>query len=187
MKLLYEGPDAVNGRGVCPHCDYPSYFKMATSLNTSYIRSIENISCVAECQNCGGPILLVGFKDSHSGSYEYWAHYPEGKPNESIPDEIPKEIGEDFKEALRCQFVKAYKATAIMCRRALQSSCQELGADDDRLASQIDDLAEKGKITVALKDMAHRGSVNKCVNRHQAAFSSVTWLTGTPLTYWAPW
>ena len=31
------------------------------------------------------------------------------------------------------------------------------------------------------------GSVNKCVNRHQAAFSSVTWLTGTPLTYWAPW
>ena len=32
-----------------------------------------------------------------------------------------------------------------------------------------------------------RGSVNKCVNRHQAAFSSVTWLTGTPLAYWAPW
>ena len=28
-----------------------------------------------------------------------------------------------------------------------------------------------------------RGSVNKCVNRHQAAFSSVTWLTGTPLTW----
>ena len=32
-----------------------------------------------------------------------------------------------------------------------------------------------------------RGSVNKCVNRHQAAFSWVTWLTGTPLAYWAPW
>ena len=32
-----------------------------------------------------------------------------------------------------------------------------------------------------------RGSVNKCVNRHQAAFSWVTGLTGTPLTYWAPW
>ena len=31
------------------------------------------------------------------------------------------------------------------------------------------------------------GSVNKCVNRHQAAFSWVTGLTGTPLTYWAPW
>ena len=34
---------------------------------------------------------------------------------------------------------------------------------------------------------AYRGSVNKCVNRHQAAFSWVTGLTGTPLTYWAPW
>ncbi len=33
----------------------------------------------------------------------------------------------------------------------------------------------------------HGGSVNKCVNRHQAAFSWVTGLTGTPLTYWAPW
>ena len=31
------------------------------------------------------------------------------------------------------------------------------------------------------------GSVNKCVNRHQAAFSWVTGLTGTPLTYWVPW
>ena len=33
----------------------------------------------------------------------------------------------------------------------------------------------------------YRGSVNKCVNRHQAAFSWVTWLSGTPLAYWAPW
>ena len=29
--------------------------------------------------------------------------------------------------------------------------------------------------------------VNRCVKKAQAAFSSGTWLTGTPLTYSAPW
>ena len=40
---------------------------------------------------------------------------------------------------------------------------------------------------LSITQIYSRGSVNKCVNRHQAAFSWVTWLTGTPLAYWAPW
>ena len=48
-------------------------------------------------------------------------------------------------------------------------------------------IADADGLTSPTYTYQWRGSVNKCVNRHQAAFSSVTWLTGTPLAYWAPW
>ena len=121
---------------------------------------------VAECQNCLHAILLVGVRYRNSSTYEYSAHYPAGKPNDIIPDEIPQRIGEDFKEALRCQFVDAHRATATMCRRALQASCQELGADGDYLIKQIDDLAKKGKITAALMEMAHTVRLTGNVGAH---------------------
>ena len=146
---------AINGRGVCPHCNYPSYFKMEGSAQICERGSVYYIRCITECQNCHDPILLIGKRTNSHFPYDYSEHFPIGKPNESIPDEIPEIIGTDFKEALRCQFVNAHRATATMCRRALQSSCQDLGADGDRLVDQIDDLAQKGSITRALQDMAH--------------------------------
>lgn len=146
---------AINGRGICPHCNYPSYFRMAGEPQVYQLDSFENIRCIGECQNCREAILLVGKRRYASVPYEYCGHYPIGKPNESIPDEIPEIIGIDFKEALRCQFVNAHRATATMCRRALQSSCQDLGSAGNRLVDQIDDLAQKGSITRALQDMAH--------------------------------
>jgi hypothetical protein len=54
-----------------------------------------------------------------------------------------------FSEALRCQSVKAYNATLEMCRRALDSSCLQLGADPKlgTLQKMIDWLYSQGKIT----------------------------------------
>jgi hypothetical protein len=86
----------------------------------------------------------------------YREHYPIGKPNDDVAKEIPSHIAADFKEALRCRFVEAHNATAEMCRRAVQASCHQLGAPDDKLVKQIDWLAQQGTITNPLKEMAHR-------------------------------
>ena len=56
-----------------------------------------------------------------------------------------------------------------------------------KVTLDIEALKKAGGTTVVHNHMPVGGSVNKCVNRHQAAFSWVTGLTGTPLTYWAPW
>jgi hypothetical protein len=37
----------------------------------------------------------------------------------------------------------------------LQASCKDFAAEGKNLINQIDDLASKGKITIALRDMAH--------------------------------
>ena len=164
MKIIRQSADKFDARGVCPHCNYPSYFQMVTNLQTRLLGITRYMRCVAECQNCQHAILLVG--RGSGDTFQYSSHYPAGKPNDILPDEIPQRIGEDFKEALRCQFVDAHRATATMCRRALQASCQELGADGDRLIKQIDDLATKGKITAALTEMAHTVRLTGNIGAH---------------------
>ena len=83
------------------------------------------------------------------------AVYPLGKPSDSVAPEVPALITSDFKEALRCLWIEAFKATVAMCRRALQAACVELKAKDVNLVEQIDDLAAKGVITEPLRQMAH--------------------------------
>jgi hypothetical protein len=43
-----------------------------------------------------------------------------------------------------------------MCRRAVQSSCDDLKAEGRDLYNQIDDLAKKGIITEPLRQLAHK-------------------------------
>ena len=154
MEAIHKSSGHFDGRGVCPHCDFPSYFTMQ-AYTTVTLKDVVEIRSIVECQNCREPILLVVTRCDSRSSYRYSAHYPSGKPNEIVSGEIPDGISADFKEALRCQFVNAYRATATMCRRALQSSCQDLGAVGDHLVHQIEDLAKQGKITAALHEMAH--------------------------------
>jgi hypothetical protein len=97
-------------------------------------------------------------QDHDDRGYRYEAHYPLGTPDDKVADEIPRDIASDFSEALRCQSVKAYNATLEMCRRALESSCLQLGADPKlgTLQKMIDWVYSQGKITSPLKDMAHK-------------------------------
>jgi hypothetical protein len=110
----------------------------------------------ARCIACNEYILGILAKDSHD-CWIYQIHFPLGKPNDDVADEIPDTIKSDLKEAMRCLWVRAYNATAEMCRRALESSCIELGAEPDVVLSEmIDWVHAQGKITNSLRDMAHK-------------------------------
>lgn len=156
--------------GVCPHCSEkcvcvmvtPTYEEQITPgpLNAS---AAKRFAAVTQCQGCRKFVLAVVTRaaapqpgNQPTGSFVYEAHHPMGKPDDSIGEGIPVEIGEDFKEALRCRWVNAYKATVAMCRRSLEGSCYGLKADGDTLEEQIDDLAKKGIITASLKEWARR-------------------------------
>jgi hypothetical protein len=143
--------------GTCPHCNRPSVFIKVAGPHEepspdgggwSYLWA------VMECQGCKKYIL--GGVRKNQQSYVYEKHYPLGKPNDEAPTEIPENVRADFREALRCRFVDAYNGTVEMCRRAVQASCIERKAPDEKLIHQIDWLAEQGIITTPLKEMAHR-------------------------------
>jgi hypothetical protein len=94
------------------------------------------------------------------------AVFPLGKPKDQVAQEVPPEIASDFKEALRCHWVEAYKACVVMCGRAIQASALALGAKGNQLIDQIDDLFCNGKITEALKDFAHIVRITRNVGAH---------------------
>lgn len=73
--------------------------------------------------------------------------YPKRIPK--LDDSIPEDISADYAEALRCYDVNSYKASVVMCRRAIQSSTLEKGATKNRLFDQINEIHSNGTITDA--------------------------------------
>ncbi len=159
-------------RGECPHCHRDSVF---THVTDNHVELLGNHSAgrnwllvaVMQCQGCLMFILGAVEHMDHSYEYVYSIHYPVGQPDDSAAEEIPIAIREDFQEAMRCLFIKAYNATGEMCRRAIEASCLDLGAPKkDVLEDMIDSLEEKRIITPGLKDVAHKVRLggNRCAH-----------------------
>ncbi len=151
------GYSQVGARGECPHCSFLAYFRPVTNGYLEKHAYSETICNGAQCESCKEYVLVVGERQPGSGIHEFSliGVYPQGKPNDQVDPAVPLEIRADFSEALRCLWVKAYKATVAICRRAIQASAFALGALGEKLIDQIDDLAGKGIITQPLKEMAH--------------------------------
>jgi hypothetical protein len=143
----------VTLRGTCPHCKRESVFLLVTSLGTGLGGSRVG---GMQCQGCLAYILGVVIQNHHA--FVYQAHFPLGKPDDTVADEIPEHIKPDFKEALRCLWVEAYNATAEMCRRALEASCIDLGIPKGirNLEDMIDSLEQQRKITPHIMEVAHK-------------------------------
>lgn len=160
----------VGARGICPHCGDQSYFApVSTYMDVS--SPTQRVAGACRCQSCKGFILVVGWRNSvqHGQNSPFYLSsvFPFGKPNDAVDPSVPKGIASDFSEALRCQWIKAYKATVVMCRRAVQASAVAMGAPRrKKLDAQIDMLFERGKITEALKDFAHEVRLTGNVGAH---------------------
>src|SRR3990172_8180757 len=65
-------------------------------------------------------------------------------------DELPLNIQSDVSEAQICQSVGAYKASVVMCRRALEQICDNMSADGNNLKDKIKSLYDDGIISSSL-------------------------------------
>jgi Domain of unknown function (DUF4145) len=142
--------------GECPHCRRFAVFTQVGSPVTDGMEGLSfRIVCIMKCPGCFGYILAFATHLPNGFEYEYEKHYPLGMPDERLDKSIPKDVAEDFQEAIRCQWAKSYRACVVMCRRALQTSVLALKAQGDTLVKQIDSLAANGVITTPLKEFAH--------------------------------
>lgn len=96
------------------------------------------------CNFCREPVLVL-----NDGEKIYPAPLP--SPTDS---RIPPEVRNDLDEAKKCFSVGAYRASAVMSRRAIQSACIAKGVANKRLVDQLSEMASKGIITKDLKDLA---------------------------------
>ena len=138
----------------CPHChkhtsldpaqvkynhDYHEYFTGAF-----WKKSADETWWMGVCNACENPVLVL-----NRGASIYPAPLP--KPTDQS---IPEAIRKDLDEAKICFSSAAFRAAAVMARRAMQVSALDKGAKTDKLVLQIAELKNSGQITTHLKDWA---------------------------------
>ena len=139
----------------CPHCrQYTSLTEVLASVGDGFGKRSYPARFVFDgrsswwmgvCNNCRKPSVVLG--DGRE-------IYPNPLP-EPTSKEIPESIRLDIDEAKICLYAKAYRAAAVMARRAIQGAAIMKGASKGgKLVSQINELRESGVITEDLKNWA---------------------------------
>ena len=103
------------------------------------------------CNSCHNAVLV------HDITHPFGKReiYPTPLPSPT-DKRIPEHIRKDLDEAKICFSVNAYRACAVMARRAVQSTCIDKGADRNKnLVNQIEELFQKGVITKDIEEWAH--------------------------------
>jgi Domain of unknown function (DUF4145) len=109
---------------------------------------------LVKCTACGDVTLLLAMKLGWNHDQEVYEEdssvYP-AQPR-SLSSVVPKTLQDCFQEARSCYQARAYTASAIMCRRALELLAIERGITERTLARSLDALKGQGDIDQRLYD-----------------------------------
>lgn len=161
----------------CPHCDtkatYTAFYDPRENVRELKEGRLYHVLVYCDNKKCGRVTLLI-YKGvtkttTRGRKYEYVDtelvdQYPKRtpKPHKSIP----RQVADDYVDAITCFDIGAWKASVVMCRRALQGSMIEKGAKKDKLWEQIDELYEQEIITKSIKDWAHEIRLTGNIGAH---------------------
>jgi hypothetical protein len=126
----------------CPHCSINSPNLMHTGYDITTSNSEDGNQRnwrTYKCNKCGG--LVIAF--SSSSDNVVVEYYP-ATLNETFEYEyLDGDVRDDFKEALICYSNRCYNAFASMCRRTIQSACDQMGTEGkSKVTKQIRELKE---------------------------------------------
>lgn len=156
---MSEGPYKPESSGKCPHCRVAVFFDSPKALREGisspfpvYLITKSGGDKVlvysSQCPNCKKPIVIAEIESE--GTTVHRLVHP-FNVFRTVPPEVPKQIAEDFKEAVAVLPISE-KASAALSRRCLQNLLTDRGYKKKRdLNDQIDD---------ALKDLPTRIAEN---------------------------
>jgi HEPN domain-containing protein len=122
-----------------------SYNSHTKTVRAVWKRSHDDVWWIGICNNCTNPVLVHNLGD---------IVYPTSLPSPT-DQRIPEHIKRDIDEAKLCFSVNAYRACAVMARRAIQNACIDKGANrSKKLYEQIEELKNEGIITNDIKEWA---------------------------------
>lgn len=81
--------------------------------------------------------------------------YPRALETASLPEGVPENILNEYREAELCSSFEAWRAASALIRSTLEKTLKENGYNSGTLEKKIDDAADDGIITDARKRKAH--------------------------------
>jgi hypothetical protein len=141
---------------ICPYCGVYSTITLVACCRRHFIY---------RCDHCNEDFLLI------VEGNKIVDQYPKRTPKLDVA--IPLDVANDYVEAIKCFDISAYKASVVMCRRALQTSVIDKGAGKGRLVDQIDELSTKGTITEDIKNWAHEIRLTANIGAHPDGLEDV--------------
>lgn len=107
---------------------------------------------LVQCRHCLMPSLEA--REDYGDGFEMDEPifvYPEPR---RLNPRIPMTLRKEWEEAKVCFEAKAYAACAVMTRRTLEGTCEDLGVKERTLAKALKKLKEKGLIDGMLAEWA---------------------------------
>ena len=138
----------------CPQCGVQSNITAISIPRFEFAARFQppKLGIAYRCDSCNG-ILFLRFEVR---DYDFSHHriiiedqYEEvERPIETFEfNYLPESVAADFREALICYSNSCFNAFASMCRRTIQASFQELGAEGkDKVMSQLQDVRDTASI-----------------------------------------
>ena len=143
----------------CPYCKGLSNFSTSGQLNQGHLKGSVSLDI---CQNCGTPVYFM--TPSNQDRNTILDIYP--KLDLEPDKELPENVKVAFVEAIKGLNDGNWNSCVVMCRRALEESMTELGAEGEDLFHQIDNLESQRKITPELKAWAHESRLGGKLGAH---------------------
>lgn len=153
----------------CPHCGnvVPHYLKQ-TDPNATGESSDGDFYvdkgwyAVLMCTRCSKPSVFVDFWDEPSKKWVPQLVYPIPL---GAPEEVPKEIGKVFNEAVSVLH-RSPNLCAIGIRRSLEGICDDQKAAGRTLSDKIKFLSSKGIVPKTLSDMMETSRLFENIGEH---------------------
>lgn len=138
----------------CPHCGVQSNLSAVSIPRYEYAIRFQTITVgiVYRCDSCNAPVFLHFEATPDGGNNRLIIHEDSWKEVERASETfdfeyLPESVASDFRETLTCYSQLCLNAFAAMCRRTVQSTSANLGADGkDKVLTQLTDLKEMAQI-----------------------------------------
>jgi len=148
----------------CPHCRARVHIEQLAFHSHYHKNKDLEFYVLFRCKPCKMLLLKTllfkqnRYRDEEDLSVDGWHDkFPMSLDAEIAPSDtahVPPEVYSDYKEALKCKSIAAYRASCAMFRRSLQNALVTLGADTKLdLIKQIETLDGLPK---DIKDWAHQ-------------------------------
>lgn len=191
-------PDSTTPYGLCPRCEKQSSFDATAPVPVTFDPDTLWVSATGErgprhvdqalvlyCRNCHQGIMVVeqeciggvswrapGEKRGGNVTWSGIHWWPAAEIR--ISRDVPTQIAEAFKEAVRAHNAGCPRAAAVMARRTLEAVAVDKGEQRGVLAVRLNNLASKGILLPTLADWSREVRLVGNVGAHLDPIKSVS-------------